>query len=30
VTQLADFGIHVNTTELANPVINALNAALYP
>jgi lipoyl(octanoyl) transferase len=30
VTQLADFGITVSTTELAIPVTNAINATLYP
>ena len=29
VTQLADFGISVSTTELAIPVVQALNSALY-
>lgn len=30
VTQLADFGICVSTTELAIPVVNAINASLNP
>jgi lipoyl(octanoyl) transferase len=30
VTQLEDFGITISTTELSIPVINAINASLYP